>query len=76
MLSMVNISEGNMMPCPGGVLIKNNAGKLLGAVGVSGASSDEDEYSALKGVFDSGFNLQTVPAMDEHRCSTNYQVWT
>ena len=45
------------MPCPGGSLIKNSEGKILGAVGVSGASADEDEYAGLRGVADCGFNL-------------------
>lgn len=71
MLSMVNISDGKMMPCPGGALIKNASGKILGAVGVSGASADEDEYAALRGVADSGYSLVTVPAMEEHQCTTN-----
>ena len=57
MISMVNISDGKMMPCPGGSLIKNSEGKILGAVGVSGASADEDEYAGLRGVADCGFNL-------------------
>lgn len=71
MLSMVNISGGKMMPCPGGVLIKNASGKILGSVGVSGASADEDEYAALKGVADSGYKLVSVPAMEDHQCTTN-----
>ena len=71
MLSMVNISGGKMMPCPGGALIKNASGKILGAVGVSGASADEDEYAAIRGVADSGFNLVSVPALEDHQCTTH-----
>jgi uncharacterized protein GlcG (DUF336 family) len=50
MLAMVNITQGNMAPFPGGVVIKNSDGEVLGAVGVSGASGDEDEQCALSGV--------------------------
>jgi uncharacterized protein GlcG (DUF336 family) len=35
---------------PGGVLINDSSGKLLGAVGVSGDTSDNDEIAALAGV--------------------------
>ena len=49
MTSMVNITGGKMAPFPGGVLLKSE-GKVIGAIGVSGASGDEDEYCALQGV--------------------------
>jgi uncharacterized protein GlcG (DUF336 family) len=41
---------GSLVPVPGGVLIKDNAGALLGAVGVSGDTSDNDEAAAIAGV--------------------------
>jgi len=41
---------GGLIPVPGGVLIKDQAGKLLGAVGVSGDTSDNDEVAALAGI--------------------------
>jgi uncharacterized protein GlcG (DUF336 family) len=50
MLAMVNITGGKMAPFPGGVLLKGRDGSIVGAVGVSGASGDEDEYCALQGV--------------------------
>ena len=50
MLAMVNITGGNMAPFPGGVAIRGNGDEVLGAVGVSGASADEDEDCALAGV--------------------------
>merc|ERR1712032_1698700 len=42
MLSMVDISDGKMAPFPGGVVLKLGD-YIIGAVGVSGASGDEDE---------------------------------
>ena len=47
-----------MAPFPGGVLMKNNDG-VVGAVGVSGASGDEDEYCALRGIIESGYGIKT-----------------
>jgi uncharacterized protein GlcG (DUF336 family) len=41
---------GSLMPVPGGVLIKDSSGKLLGAVGVSGDTSDNDEAAAIAGI--------------------------
>ena len=43
-------SDGRLVPVPGGVLVKNAAGDLLGAVGVSGDVSDADEAVALGGI--------------------------
>ena len=41
---------GSLIPVPGGVLIKDAAGALLGAVGVSGDTSDNDEIAAMAGI--------------------------
>ena len=41
---------GSMIPVPGGVLIKDAAGTLLGAVGISGDNSDNDEKAAVAGI--------------------------
>jgi uncharacterized protein GlcG (DUF336 family) len=35
---------------PGGVLIQNSNGTLLGAVGISGDTSDNDEICAVAGI--------------------------
>ncbi len=41
---------GTLIPVPGGVLVKNAAGAVVGAVGVSGDTSDNDEAAALAGI--------------------------
>ena len=41
---------GQLVPVPGGVLIKDSAGRILGAVGVSGDTSDNDEIAAAGGI--------------------------
>jgi uncharacterized protein GlcG (DUF336 family) len=52
------VSEGRMAPVPGGVLIRD-AGLLIGAVGVSGDTSDVDEACAIAAVLRTG--LQPEP---------------
>mmetsp|Transcript_10746 Transcript_10746/g.25402 ORF Transcript_10746/g.25402 Transcript_10746/m.25402 type:complete len:132 (-) Transcript_10746:68-463(-) len=48
--SAVTISHGRIAPVPGGILIKSTDGQNIGAVGVSGDSSDNDETAAMAGV--------------------------
>ena len=43
------LAQGRMVPVPGGVLIQDGA-KLLGAIGVSGDTSDNDEICAIAGI--------------------------
>ena len=43
-------SGGRLVPNPGGVLIKDAGGDILGAVGISGDTSDKDEACAIAGV--------------------------
>ncbi|MCW1430945.1 GlcG/HbpS family heme-binding protein [Novosphingobium sp. JCM 18896] len=46
--------EGKLIPAAGGVLIRDAAGTLLGAVGVSGDLSDKDEEAAQAGIHAAG----------------------
>jgi uncharacterized protein GlcG (DUF336 family) len=51
MSSMTHIADGKLAPFPGGVVIKSKVdGSILGSVGVSGATSDQDEFLAIFGV--------------------------
>ena len=43
-------SGGRVVPNPGGVLVKNAAGDILGAVGISGDTADKDEACAIAGI--------------------------
>jgi uncharacterized protein GlcG (DUF336 family) len=45
---------GQLVPVPGGVLINDAAGKLVGAVGISGDTSDNDEIAAMAGIAAAG----------------------
>lgn len=44
------VSGGKIVAIPGGVLIRDNKGKIIGAVGVTGDTSDNDEIAAIAGV--------------------------
>ena len=41
---------GALVPVPGGVLVRDSDGALIGAVGITGDTSDNDEAAALAGI--------------------------
>jgi uncharacterized protein GlcG (DUF336 family) len=43
-------SNGTMIPAPGGVLVRNSDGRIIGAVGISGDTGDNDESCAIAGI--------------------------
>jgi len=45
--AMNGLAGGDFVPVPGGLLLRDASGKLLGAVGISGDTSDNDEAAAL-----------------------------
>lgn len=47
-------SGGRAVPAPGGVLIEDADGEVIGAVGISGDTSDKDEACALAGIAAAG----------------------
>lgn len=52
---LASVSRGRMVPSPGGVLIVNAEGTIVGAVGVSGDLGDNDEVCAIAGIEKAGF---------------------
>ena len=48
--ALSHVMQGGLAPAPGGVLVRDAAGTLLGAVGVSGDVSGNDEAAALAGI--------------------------
>uniref|UniRef100_A0A7S1BLJ1 Uncharacterized protein n=1 Tax=Corethron hystrix TaxID=216773 RepID=A0A7S1BLJ1_9STRA len=83
--AMVTATDGEIIPVAGGVLVVGNVAgadgsvtmQVLGAVGVSGAAADEDEYLAIMGVRsmielstgeEGSIKVFTVPP--EHSCTT------
>lgn len=52
--AVTHAAGGALIPVPGGVLVRDDEGALLGAVGVSGDTSDNDEIAALAGIAAAG----------------------
>ena len=48
--AMNALAKGSLVPVPGGVLIRNAGGAIIGAVGVTGDTSDNDETCAIAGI--------------------------
>jgi uncharacterized protein GlcG (DUF336 family) len=49
---------GTLVPVPGGVLVRNDGGDLVGAVGITGDTSDNDEAAAVAGIDAAGLTAQ------------------
>lgn len=56
MLSLAATAEGRFLPQAGAVVIKDGAGNVIGAVGASGGSGDEDELICIAGVQAAGLS--------------------
>jgi len=52
--SLTMLAGGRVVPVAGGVLIRDGSGDIVGAVGVTGDISDNDEECALHGIEASG----------------------
>lgn len=53
------LARGALVPVPGGALIHDAAGALIGAVGISGDTSDNDEACAVAGIEAAGLAAVT-----------------
>ncbi len=53
MAALSVVSSGRLVPVPGGVLVLEDGG-VIGAVGISGDNSDNDESCALAGIAAAG----------------------
>ena len=59
-ISAVNaLAGGRLIPVPGGVLIRSSGKSIIGAVGITGATSDQDEACAVAGIEAAGFSADT-----------------
>ena len=52
--SVVAVTGGQLALSPGGVLIRNEAGAVIGAIGISGDTGDRDEACAIAGITAAG----------------------
>jgi uncharacterized protein GlcG (DUF336 family) len=53
------MARGALIPVPGGVLIQDQSGGLLGAIGISGDTSDNDEICCVAGIEAAGLKAST-----------------
>jgi uncharacterized protein GlcG (DUF336 family) len=67
MTALTNISGGRLVALPGGVIIRNADGEILGAVGVSGDVSEPDEICAVAGVAAAGLEADIGENPDWNR---------
>ena len=56
--ALSTMSQGKVVPVPGGVLIMVG-NDIVGAVGVSGGTADEDEACAIEGIKAAGFTAKS-----------------
>ncbi|MGE4325802.1 MAG: heme-binding protein [Pseudodonghicola sp.] len=54
MSALNGVYGGQMVPVPGGVLVRDGDGRIIGAVGVTGDTSDNDASAALIGIAAAG----------------------
>lgn len=50
MAAVNGVFDGRTVPVPGGVLVKNRKGDVIGAVGVTGDTSENDAAAAVAGI--------------------------
>ena len=54
--ALAAIADGGLVALPGGVIVRDSDGSILGAVGVSGDVSEPDEVCAVAGVLAAGLD--------------------
>jgi uncharacterized protein GlcG (DUF336 family) len=57
--ALASIFPKGIVPVAGGVLIRDASGAIIGAVGVSGDTSDNDEVCAVAGIMAASLNADT-----------------
>ncbi len=53
--AVTTLAGGRFVPVPGGVLVRGADNAIVGAVGISGDSSDNDEICAIAGIAAAGY---------------------
>lgn len=59
MAAVNGVYGGQVVPVPGGVLLRDRKGAVIGAVGVTGDTSDNDAAAAMAGIEASGLTGET-----------------
>lgn len=60
--AMNALAGGALVPVPGGVLMRSRKGDIIGAVGITGDNSDNDELCAMAGIEACGLTADTGKA--------------
>lgn len=56
--ALSGVYDGKFVPVPGGVLVRDKKGTILGAVGVTGDTSDNDAVAAVAGIEAAGLTAE------------------
>ena len=56
--ALAAVSDGRFVPVPGGVLVRDKRGAVVGAVGVTGDTSENDAAAARAGIEAAGFDAE------------------
>jgi uncharacterized protein GlcG (DUF336 family) len=57
--ALAAMSQGRVVPAAGGVLVRQQDGTVVGAVGISGDRSEKDEACAVAGILAADLNYET-----------------
>lgn len=68
--AIATASDGRFVPVPGGVLIEDEAGVTIGVVGISGDTSDKDEYCAIVAIHAAGLASEPTEPNPDWRTSS------
>ena len=68
--ALATAADGRLIPVPGGVLVEDAKGVTLGAVGVSGDTSDKDEYCAIEAIKQAGYSPEPAAPNPDWRTSS------
>ena len=60
-VTLAATAQGKFLPQPGGVLIRDAQGAIVGAAGASGGTGDEDEAVCAYGIEQAGFVADAKP---------------
>ena len=58
MAAINGVYGGQVVPVPGGVLVRDDSGDIIGAVGVTGDTSDNDVVAAVAGITAAGLAFE------------------
>lgn len=68
--ALATAADGRLIPVPGGVLVEDSESLTLGAVGISGDTSDKDEYCAIEAIKGAGYAPEPAEPNPDWRTSS------